>query len=336
MSLNLDMSVANSFGLSKSQSVNTETIYDHLIIGGGPAGMNAGLYAKRKGIEVGILAGYLGGQLVNTSEVDNYLGLSSISGLGMVETFKDHLGSLEVPYEEGIMVTDIEKSGDIFHINTDGGDIYKARTVLLATGSNPRRLGVKGEAEFAGRGVAYCAICDAPFYRGRDVIIAGGGNSAVEAAVDLAKIAKSVTVVHRSQFRADQVLIDQMNKSDKVTVYLETQIEEILGDDVMRKIRVLDKQTNKHFEIEADGIFIEIGNIPNSEMFKGLVDMNKFGEIIVNEKNETSLPGIYAAGDITDGPYKQIITAVSDGAKAALSANEYLNQQVDMTDKQSA
>jgi len=207
----------------------------------------------------------------------------------------------------------------------ENGDVLTTKTVLVATGSNPRKLGVKGEDAFANAGVAYCAICDAPLFKGKDVIIAGGGNSAVEAAIDVAKIAKHVTIVHRSQFRADQVLIDKMMIQANITIHLESQILEIYGDTKMRGIKALDKKTNEEFSIEADGIFIEIGNIPSSGLVKDLVELNTNQEIIVTHKQETSLPGLYAAGDVTNTPYKQIIVATAEGAKAALAANEYIN-----------
>jgi alkyl hydroperoxide reductase subunit F len=244
-----------------------------------------------------------------------------------MSAFRGHVSDLEIPITEGVEVTDIGKEEGLFVIRTDSDKVFRTKTLLLATGSEPRRLGIKGEKEFAGKGVAYCAICDAPFFKNRDVIIAGGGNSAVEAAIDLAKVATSVTIVHRSKFRADQILVDQLYTNEKITVHLETQIEEILGEQFMTSIQVLDKHTGEKRIIQADGIFIEIGNLPNSGLFKDLVALNDQGEVIVNYKNETSVPGIFAAGDVTDGPYKQIIIATSEGAKAALSASEYINKQ---------
>jgi NADH-dependent peroxiredoxin subunit F len=203
--------------------------------------------------------------------------------------------------------------------------VVLARTILIATGSHPRKLGVKGEDTFANAGVAYCAICDAPLYKNKDVIIAGGGNSAVEAAIDVAKIAKHVTIVHRSAFRADQILLDKLAQQPNVTVHLQTQILEIQGDDRMRQILALDKRSNQEVTIKADGIFIEIGNLPNSDLVKGFIVTNDRGEILVDGKQATNVPGAFAAGDVTDTPYKQIIIAAAQGATAALAANDYLN-----------
>lgn len=319
MSLNFSFS-----GLNKAK-VDTSILYDFVAIGGGPAGYNAALYAKRKGLKTLVIAKKPGGQLLNTSSVDNYLGFVELSGEVLSEHFIEHIQSIDVKEVNDQAIESIQKINDIFELTMENGDVLKTRTVLVATGSNPRKLGVKGEDTFANAGVAYCAICDAPLFKGKDVIIAGGGNSAVEAAIDVAKIAKHVTLVHRSQFRADQVLIDKMMAQANITIHLESQILEIYGDTKMRGIKALNKKTNEEFSVEADGIFIEIGNIPNSDLVKDLVDLNANQEVLVNRKQETSLPGLYAAGDVTDTPYKQIIVATAEGAKAALAANEYIN-----------
>ncbi len=319
MSLNFSFS-----GLNKAK-VDTSILYDFVAIGGGPAAYNAALYAKRKGLKTLVVAKKPGGQLLNTSSVDNYLGFMELSGEELSEHFIKHIQSIDIKEVNDQVIENIQKVGDLFELTMENGDVLTTKTVLVATGSNPRKLGVKGEDAFANAGVAYCAICDAPLFKGKDVIIAGGGNSAVEAAIDVAKIAKHVTIVHRSQFRADQVLIDKMMIQANITIHLESQILEIYGDTKMRGIKALDKKTNEEFSIEADGIFIEIGNIPSSGLVKDLVELNTNQEIIVTHKQETSLPGLYAAGDVTNTPYKQIIVATAEGAKAALAANEYIN-----------
>lgn len=305
--------------------LNLDQVFDFVSIGGGPASYNASLYAKRKGLNVLLIAKKSGGQLLNTSSVDNYLGFKELSGEALYEEFHAHIKNLDISEINDTLVQKIEKIDSIFYLTLEDGSVVRSKTILVATGSNPRKLNVKGEIEFANAGVAYCAICDAPLFKGRDVIIAGGGNSAVEAAIDVAKLARKVTLVHRSQLRADQILIDKMNKQDNIEVYLESTILEIEGDTKMRSIKVLDKASNSEFRLEADGIFIEIGNIPNSDLVKDLVKLNDRNEIIVNHKQETSLEGCYSAGDVTDTLYKQIIIATAEGAKAALSANEYIN-----------
>ncbi len=306
-----------------------DTLYDLIIIGGGPAGLNAALYAKRKGLDVAILTRQIGGQIINTSSVDNYLGTKNSTGVELVETFKSHVSSLDVQIAEYVDVEEITPNTAVneHSVKLTDNRIFKGRTILLATGTNHRHLDVEGEDRLAGRGVAYCAICDAPLYKNKNVIIAGGGNSAVEAALDLAKVANHVTIVHRSQFRADKVLIDELYHNSKIDIHLQSQIKSIEGEEFMTHINVLDKENNSDFIVEADGIFIEIGNVPNSYLLKGLVEFNDLGEVIVDEKCATNIPGIYAAGDVTIVNYKQIIIATSDGAKAALAANDYINMQ---------
>jgi alkyl hydroperoxide reductase subunit F len=323
MSFNFNFNVNET---KKAIKLINDKIYDLLVIGGGPAGLNAALYAKRKGLTTGIITQRIGGQLLNTSSVDNYLGISQVSGEELSEKYLSHLKELEVGILEEAEVTKIEKIDKIFNTTLKDGTLFQSKTLLLATGSAPRKLEVPGEVEFSNRGVAYCAICDAPLFKDKNVIIAGGGNSAVEAAIDVAKFATQVTLVHRSQLRADQILIDHMMNQSNITVFLQTQILQIVGDDKMTGVKVLNKETSQERVIDADGIFIEIGNLPSNVLVKDLVPLNQQGEVVVDEKNMTRLPGLYAAGDVTQMPYKQIVIAVADGAKAALAANEYINQ----------
>ncbi|ERJ12170.1 NAD(P)/FAD-dependent oxidoreductase [Haloplasma contractile] len=326
MDLNINLNMSNSANQSMAPKLSTDILYDVIIIGGGPAGLNAALYAKRKGLSTGILTKALGGQVINTSLVENYLGRTSLSGESLVDSFIDHINELEIPILDGVIVKDIQTSNHIYRIILTNGEIYQSKTVIISTGSKNKKLHIPGENEFFGKGVAYCAICDAPFYKGKDVIVAGGGNSAVEAALDLAKIAKSVTIVHRSEFRADQILIDKLDLHKNITTHLQTQILEIVGERTVGGIRALDKSTKKQRLIKTDGIFIEIGYKPNTTPFKDLVKLNEREEIIVGEMNQTSIPGIFAAGDATATPYKQIVIAASEGAKAALAVNDYINK----------
>ena len=322
MSLNFNFNTVSS---KQAPVVNADVLYDHLIIGGGPAAMSSALYAARKGLSTALIATKIGGQLLNTSTVDNYLGIKDISGEGLSDKFYEHVVDLGVSILKDVSVTKLSKENDYFEITVDNNKTYKAKTLLLATGSNPRKLNVVGESEYSNKGVAYCAICDAPLFKDKKVIIAGGGNSAVEAAIDVAKWAREVIVVHRSEFRADQILLDQMFANQKISVFKQTQILEIVGVTMMTGINVLDKITNQQRIIDADGIFIEIGNVPNSDLVKDFVALNEFGEIIIDDHQMTSVEGCFAAGDVTTAPYKQIIVSVSDGAKAALNANEYIN-----------
>lgn len=321
----LDLNI--NFKKESNKKLDNDTLYDILIIGGGPAGLNAALYSKRKGANVGIITKDVGGQVVDTSVVENYLGYSSISGEGLMKKFVEHVKDLDVPIAEYSTVESLKVSDDlsIKEVILSDGSSYRAKSIILATGSKPRKLNVPGEVEFTGKGVAYCAICDGPLFADTEVIVAGGGNSAVEAAIDLAKIASKVTIVHRSQFRADKILIDQLNKLDNVEIHLNTQIQEVFGEKIMSGVKVLDKSTDEVYTIPANGIFVEIGYLPNNDPFKELIKLNERGEIIVDKYGETNIKGIFAAGDSTDTPYKQIIMSAADGAKCALSANDYLN-----------
>lgn len=308
----------------KAPSVSDQEVYDLLIVGGGPAGLNAALYAKRKGLKVGILAEKVGGQVLDTSSVENYLGFPSESGEGLMKKFQAHVAELKVPIKEHVLVSRIE-DGTLKRLHTNTGQIFQSKTVIVATGSKPRKLDVPGEKEFAGKGVAYCAICDGPLFAGMDVMVAGGGNSAVEAAIDLSKIANHVSLVHRSQFRADQILVDQLTAKENVSVHLNTQIQSVEGQGLVSHVNALDKATGEAVKIEGNGLFVEIGYLPNSDAFGDLLKRNGRGEIEVTAKCQTNIAGIFAAGDVTDMPYKQIVISAGEGAKAALAANDYIN-----------
>ena len=322
MNLNLGFNLKET---QQSPKPKPGELYDMLIIGGGPAGYNAALYSARKGRKIAMIAKKAGGQLLNTSSVENYLGLSGLSGEELAAKFRSHVGELDVPILEDAEVISIDKKDELFVVTLSDKSMYRSKTLITALGSTPRKLNVKGEIEYSNRGVAYCAICDAPLYKGKDVLIAGGGNSAVEAAIDVAMVAKSVTLIHRSQLRADQVLIDRMLSNPRIKIHLETQILEIVGEDALSGVRVVDKTTQSEKRIDGDGLFIEIGNIPNTSLIKHLVDLNDRNEVITDEVGKTRCKGLYASGDMNQSPYKQIIIAAAEGAKAALAANEYLN-----------
>jgi len=299
-------------------------LWDILIIGGGPAGMNAALYAQRKGFKVAILSKEIGGQLHNTSTVDNYLGISMTEGKDLSATFLKHIETLQVPLYLEVSVDAIKKIDSHFHLYLDNGVSLVTKTVLLATGGQPKQLGIPGEKEFANKGVSYCTTCDAPFFKDKHVIVAGGGNSAAEAVIDLSSWAKKITVIHRSQWRADKIILEQLNKLKQVTVHLETQLLRAEGDQFLKRVVVLDKKSNKESTIETDGLFIQIGLIANSSLVQDLVSLTAQGEVVVNQDFMSSMPGLFAAGDVTHHPFKQIVIAVGDGAKAALAIQQYL------------
>lgn len=312
----------------ESNVFNTQTHFEMIIVGAGPAGLNAALYAKRKGIDVAVFSLDVGGQLHNTSQVDNYLGIMDVLGGDLSKKFEAHCESLGVPIKTGHQVESIIRlrNGN-FEITLDNEFKYTSVALIYTLGGAPRTLQVPGEDAYANKGVSYCTTCDAPFFKDQHVVVAGGGNSAAEAVIDLAAWAKKITVVHRSQWRADQIILDQFKNVPNLEIFLETQILEVLGETMMTGLRVLDKKTNTERIIKADGLFVEIGNIPKSQLVKELVDLNEQGEVIVNERQETSLEGLYAAGDVTTQIDKQIIISAAEGAKAALAATNYINHK---------
>lgn len=298
--------------------------WDLLVIGGGPSGMNAALYAQRKGLKVAIITKEIGGQLHNTSTVDNYLGIPLIEGKDLSQAFLKHLDHLAVPIYNEALITQIEKNESLFKITLEDGSHFLAKTVLLSTGGKPRTLNIPGETAYANKGVSYCTTCDAPFFKGKHVIVAGGGNSAAEAVIDLAPWASSITVVHRSQWRADAITLNKVHEIKNLTIHLNTQLLSVEGDGVMTGVTVLDKASNETKHIKADGLFVEIGLVPNSHLVKNLVTLSAKEEVVVDENFMSSLPGLFAAGDVTQHPHKQIVIAVGDGAKAALAIHQYL------------
>ncbi|MCX7680067.1 MAG: FAD-dependent oxidoreductase [Spirochaetes bacterium] len=307
--------------------LQSSVLYDVIIIGGGPAALTAAVYCMRKGVKTGLIAKDIGGQVGETSGIENYLGYKYIEGHELVNKFAEHVKQFEIGFKEGIGVSRIidgkEKS-----IILESGEQYRAKAIILATGSKWKKLNVPGEDKLIGKGVAYCAICDAPFFAEKRVVVVGGGNSGVEAAIDLAKVATSVTVVQfLDALTADKILLDKLKEFSNVKVLYEHAVERILGEDRVSGVAIVDRKTQKVQELKVDGIFIQIGLIPNSEMAKGLVEINERGEIIVDCACRTSAEGIFAAGDVTSVPYKQIIIAAGEGAKAALSACDYVMRQ---------
>ncbi|OQC49441.1 MAG: Alkyl hydroperoxide reductase subunit F [Tenericutes bacterium ADurb.Bin024] len=317
-----------NFQLSSNKpQINYDELYDFIALGLGPAGLNAGLYAHRKGLKTLIVGHRVGGQLLNTADIDNYLGFSNIPAQKLIDEFRNHIENSKVPMLTDVLVTNIEKSADIFIITLNNGKTLQSKTVLYALGGSPRKLKVPGEDKLAGKGVAYCATCDGPFFQDKDVIIAGGGNSAIDATKDLARIAKSVTIIEKFTISADKTSVEQVAKLPNVTMFEETDVTEIIGDKYIEGIRVFDRKANKERIINTEGLFVEIGSIPNTALLKDLVELNKWGEVIVNNKQETSLKGLYAAGDVTNNWIRQVIVAAADGAKAALEANNYITKK---------
>lgn len=311
--------------LEEARQPDTAVTYDLLILGGGPAAMSAAVYAARKMINVAIMTKDFGGQVRETSEVENWLGFQNINAKDLVDMFQEHVKSFDLPVSLGAASTEVKKVSDTFKVHMDDGTIYTGRALILATGKHHRQLNVPGEKELAGRGVAYCATCDAPFFEGKKVVVAGGGNSAFTTAVDLFKVEAEVTLVNFVKgWEADATLQERLKQSDRVRLLDYHQIVRIEGVDEVTAVVVKNMESEKEEKLDADGVFVEIGHLPNSEPVKNLAELNEQGEVIVDCSCKTSVEGLFAAGDVTTVPHKQIVISAGEGAKAALSVYDYL------------
>lgn len=301
-------------------------MYDLMIIGGGPAGLCAGVYAARKRLKTLLVSVDIGGQINNTWGIENYLGYQFIEGPELINKFQTQVSQFPIDQKIGEKVSKLEKIDGGFEAISEGDNRYQARAVIFATGKSPRKLNVPGEAELTGRGVTYCAICDGPVFAGQRVAVVGGGNSALEAALDMIKIAEHVDLVSLTPLTGDPILVDQLADAKNLSIFTEHQTQEIKGQDLVEGVLIKDLKTGEKKQLDVTGVFIEIGLVPTSGAVKGLVELNKWGEVPVSCANETTAPGLYAAGDVTDVPEKQIIVAAGEGAKAALQAHRYLQR----------
>jgi NADH-dependent peroxiredoxin subunit F len=303
--------------------------YEVLIIGGGPAGAAAAVYAARKGIRTGIVAERFGGQTMDTLGIENFISVLETDGpkfAAALEAHVRHYGVDIMTLQKVARVDPAAEPGGHASVVLDNGAVLKARTVIVATGARWRNMGVPGESEYRTKGVAYCPHCDGPLFKGKDVAVIGGGNSGVEAAIDLAGVVKSVTLLEfADQLKADAVLVDKLKSMPNVTIHLNAQTTEVTGDgQKMSGLHYKDRITGVAHSLPLAGVFVQIGLVPNAEFLKGTVELSRFGEIIIDAKCHTSVPGIFAAGDVTTVPYKQIIIATGEGSKAALSAFDHL------------
>ena len=298
-------------------------LYDLVIVGAGPAGITAGVYAARKRMNFLIITTDIGGQASLSWDIENYIGYQFITGPELVQKFKEHLQQFDVELREGEKATAVEKPGDTVLIKTDKEE-YSAETVIVASGRRRKKLGVEGEDEFKNKGVTYCATCDGPLFAGMDVAVIGGGNSALDATLQLIKIAKRIYLIEATpQLTADRIMIQKAKESGKVSLYTGTKIKRIYGDHFVQGIEI--EKDNKAENLPVGGIFIEIGSTPASDFVTGVIK-NERGEIMVNCSCETNIVSIFAAGDVTNVPAKQIIVACGEGAKACISAFDYVNR----------
>lgn len=313
----------------KFNHLQTDKSYDVIIIGAGPGGLTAAVYCLRKGLKTGLVSIQVGGQMADTSGIENYLGYRYINGMDLVDKFREQVLQFGIDFEIKAQVREIV-DGEIKHVHLDDGRTYQTRTLIIASGKQYRKLGVPGEQELTGHGVAYCSICDAPLYVGKRVVVSGGGNSGIAASIDLAKVAEHVTLVQRrDKLTGDQLLIDKLHAFGNVDFLMEHLVTEIHGTDRVTGVKILDRKSGETRALAVDGVFVEIGLIPNSGFAKGVVALNEYQEILVDCYCRTSAPGIFAVGDVTSVPFKQIIIACGEGAKAALAANEYILNRAD-------
>lgn len=300
-------------------------LQDVTVIGGGPAGVAAAIYSARKGLKVVMIADRIGGQVKDTMGIENLISVSKTTGPELTNALQGHMDDYEITIKSGLKVTDVEK-GEIKRIHLSSGEVIESRTLIIATGAKWRELGIPGEKENIGNGVAYCPHCDGPFFKGKDVAVVGGGNSGIEAALDLAGIVKSVTVFEfMPTLKADSVLVKQAEARDNITILKNVATKRIIADN--GKVTALEYEDRTTGEVqfkELSGIFIQIGLVPNSSFLHDVVDLSKYGEVIIDERGRTSEPGIFACGDVTTVPYKQIVIAMGEGAKASLAAFDYL------------
>lgn len=303
-------------------------LQDVTVIGGGPAGAAAAIYAARKGLAVTLIADRIGGQVKDTMGIENFISVSKTTGPELSNALQAHMDDYDITSREHFQVQKID-NGDIKTLHLSSGEQIQSKTVIVASGAKWRELGIPGEKENVGSGVAYCPHCDGPFFKGKDVAVIGGGNSGIEAALDLAGIVKSVTVFEfLPELKADQVIIDQALKRDNITILKNVATQEVLAENgkvVALKYQERDSGEEKTYPLA--GIFVQIGLLPNSGFLQGVVDLSQHGEVIIDERGQTSAEGIFACGDVTTVPYKQIVIAMGEGAKASLAAYDYLLKQ---------
>jgi alkyl hydroperoxide reductase subunit F len=317
--------VLPDYQLATERVADEGKVYELIIIGGGPAGLTAGVYAARKRMDVLLLTQDIGGQVMLTGEIENYMGYERITGEELIARFKEQLSHQEITVQEESRVASITRGGKVFIAYTDEGYSYRARTVIIASGKRSRPLDVPGEERLVGRGVSYCAVCDAPLFAGRDVAVVGGGNSGLTAAIDLIKIANKVYVVSaHSSLPGDPVLVEQVEQTPQVDIFVFCDVQEVLGRERVTGIRIRSRQEEEERTLPVQGVFVEKGFLPNSELAQDIVKLSEDHEIIIDPGCRTSVPGIFAAGDVTTVPEKQIIISAGEGAKAALSAYNYL------------
>ena len=308
----------------------TKTKFDVIIIGAGPSGYTAGIYCSRAGYDTLILSGILpGGQLVNTTEVENYPGFENgIMGPDLMIDMRKQCQRMGTTIIDDVVV-DVDFRREPFKVLTDSEE-YEGRAVIIATGANPRKLGIEGEEAFAGKGVSYCATCDGPFFRNLEIIVAGGGDSAIEEATFLTKFASNVHLVHRrGELRASKIMQERALSNEKIKFHWDSAVTEVKGDQKMQQVILKNLKTNEETMLDAGGLFVAIGHDPNTQLFKDQIELDDAGYIVLKNKTHTNMKGIFAAGDVHDRSYRQAITAAAFGCMAAIDVDKYLTESKD-------
>ena len=321
--------VDTNAGARQAKAINNKAAFDLLVIGGGPAGASSAIYSARKGIRTGIVADNFGGQLQETMSIENFISVNATDGPKLVANLEAHVNEYDVDIMNNQQVKKIIESdveGGLITVELENGAILQTRSTIIATGARWREMNVTGEQEYRGKGVAYCPHCDGPLFKGKSVAVIGGGNSGIEAAIDLAGLVKHVTVLEfDSILRADAVLQNKARSLPNIEIIVNAQTTEVLGNGKhVTGLNYLNRATDQQESVELAGIFVQIGLVPNSKFLQGTVDLTERGEVIINHKGETNIAGVYAAGDVTNTPFKQIIIAMGSGATAALGAFDYL------------
>ena len=304
-----------------------ENHYDAIIIGAGAAGLTAGIYLSRAKVKTLILnEGAVGGQMVLTHEIANYPGVDSISGYELARNMKAQAQRFGCTIKSNIKITNINLNSKMKSVEVGGKLTYTSDAVIIATGGKSRTIGAKGEDLFKGKGISYCATCDGDFFTGKEIIVVGGGNSALEEAVSLTKYASKITVIHQfDHFQALEHYVHEAKNNDKINFIMESKVVEFYGEDSLNGVVIENARTGEQTDMKIDGAFIFIGYVPNTESIKEMVELNKYGEIVVDSNMHTSVEGVFAAGDSIAKRFRQVTTAVADGTIAALSASEYIN-----------
>lgn len=313
----------------EAEKINAKGVFDMLIVGGGPAGASAAVYAARKGLNTGIVAERFGGQVMDTLGIENFISVKETEGPKLVSALEQHVKTYDVDIMNLQRAKSLSESSEGFEVELENGAKVAAKSVVISTGARWREMNVPGEQEYRGKGVAYCPHCDGPLFKGKRVAVIGGGNSGIEAAIDLAGIVKQVTVLEfAAELKADQVLQNKLNSLHNVTVITNAQTTEVVGDGKqVSALKYTNRETGQEASLDLEGVFVQIGLLPNTDWLKGTLELSAHGEVVVDAKGQTSLPGVFAAGDCTTVPYKQIIIAMGEGANASLGAFDYLIRQ---------